>query len=129
MLVKLLQSEKAYDPILVTLFEISMLVKVLQSEKAYASMLITPFGISILNKVLQSLNADPPMLVTLFGIFVFLHPIINVLVDVSMIALQLSLLSYTSLLLTTIFSNLLQPINADTSILVTLLGISTLISR
>ena len=42
----------------------------------------------------QASKAKPPILVTELGIVVFLHPAINLLVFVSIIALQLSLLSY-----------------------------------
>ena len=41
-LVKLLQSSKADEPILVTPFGITILVKLLQPEKAYEPMLVTP---------------------------------------------------------------------------------------
>ena len=54
-------------------------------------MLVTLSGITMLVKELQPENALLTMLVTLSGIIVFLHPAINVLVDVSFIALQLFL--------------------------------------
>ena len=56
-------------------------------------MLVTPAGISILVKPSHSSNALFPMLVTPAGILLDLHPRINVLLPVSIIALQLSLLS------------------------------------
>ena len=46
---------------------------------------------------LQSENALPLIFVTLDGIFVLLQPCIRVFVFVSIMALQLSLLSYTVL--------------------------------
>ena len=42
----------------------------------------------------QPKKADPPILVTVLGITAFLHPAIKVLDFVSIMALQLSLLSY-----------------------------------
>ena len=64
------------------------------------------------------------MLVTLDGIIVLLNPWINVLVAVSIIALQLFLLSYVWLLLsTTMLVKLLQPANGASPMLVTLDGI------
>ena len=44
-----------------------------------------------------AIKAHSPMVVTVLGIVVVLHPNINVLLDVSIIALQLSRLSYTVL--------------------------------
>ena len=69
------------------------------------------------------LNALYPIIVVSWGMTVFLPPTINVLLAVSMIALQLFLLSYTGLSeLTVISERLLQELNALTSILVTLAG-------
>ena len=66
------------------------------------------------------------MKVTLFGTTVFLHPATNLLVDVSMIALQLSRESYISLLLLTeIKDKLSQHPNALPPIVLTLYGIVT----
>ena len=52
-LVKFLQTEKADEPMLVTLSGITILVKLLQPEKASEPMLVTPLGISILVKLSQ----------------------------------------------------------------------------
>ena len=52
-------------------------------------MLVTLLGIVMEVKFLQPPKAPFPMLVTLLGIIVFAHPCINVLLLVSMIALQL----------------------------------------
>ena len=52
-------------------------------------MLVTLLGMHMEVR-LQPPKALPPMLVTLLGITVFLQPVINVFVAVSIIALQLS---------------------------------------
>ena len=56
-------------------------------------MLVTPSGIVILVRLSREAKALSAMLVTLFGIIVGSNPRINVFVAVSIIALQLSLLS------------------------------------
>ena len=113
---------------LITLFGISILVRLLQYENAYEPILVTLFGISILVRLLQPWNADEPMLVTEFGIIVFLHPDINVFVDVFIIALQLSRESYTVFPDSTIIDvKPLQEAKAASPMLVTLLGIVTLV--
>ena len=67
----------------------------------------------MLVKPVQPENADSPMLVTLSGITVFLQPDISLFVAVSIIALQLFLLSYTVLFSsTTILVKPVQPSNA-----------------
>ena len=53
-------------------------------------MVVTLFGMVMEFKPRQPLKAPLPIDVTLFGIIVFLHPAINVLDDVSIMALQLS---------------------------------------
>ena len=58
--------------------------------KAASPMLVTLSGISIVVNV-QPWKAASPIAVTLLGITVFLHPEISLLVDFSMMALQLSL--------------------------------------
>ena len=93
--VKPLQKVNAKSPILVTLLGIVILVKPLQQEKALLPMLVTLLGIVILVKPLQPEKAQEPMLVTLLGITEFLQPVINLFVDFSIIALQLSRESYT----------------------------------
>ena len=101
-----------------------MLVKLLQPQNASLPMLVTEFGIVIPVKLLQPLNASLPMLVTEFGITVFLQPATNLLVEVSIIALQLLRLLYTLLLLSTmILVKLLQSINTEAPMLVTESGI------
>ena len=57
-------------------------------------MLVTELGMVMEVRLEQNSKARSPILVTEFGIVVFLHPAINLLVFVSIIALQLSLLSY-----------------------------------
>ena len=120
------QFEKAKSPTLVTLLPIVTDFKPEQLEKALSPMLVTLLGIVTEVKPVQPYKAYLPMLVTLLGITVVLHPIINVFDDVSMIALHPSLLSYVVLpSLTFIFVKPLQPVKADSPMLVTLLGIVT----
>ena len=71
-----------------------MEVRPLQPWKAPISMIVTLLGIVIEVSPLQPQKAQPPIFHTLLGIVVFLHPDINVLDDVSMIALQLLRESY-----------------------------------
>jgi len=74
-------------------------------------------------RLLQPAKATIPMLVTLEGIIVFLHPATNVLVAVSMMALQLFRESYTLFAASTWMAvKLLQPQNAASPMLVTLEG-------
>ena len=88
---------------------------------------VTPAGISILVNPLQYLNAEFPMDVTPAGIFVFLQPCIRVFVSFSIMALQLSLLSYTVLpASTTMLVNPLQLLNTESPMDVTPAGISML---
>ena len=89
------QLEKAESPIEVTLFPIVTEVKEVHPEKAYAPIDVTLFGITIEVKDEQLKKADPPIEVTLSGIIVVAQPTINLLVEVSIIALQLFLESYT----------------------------------
>ena len=70
-------------------------------------------------------KAEIPIEVTLLGIMELLHPLTNVFVSVSIMALQFSLLSYTLLPSSTdIVSKALQLEKAEFPIEVTLLGIS-----
>ena len=73
-----------------------------QSQKARSPILVTEFGMVMEVRPEQPSKAKPPILVTEFGIVVFLHPAINLLVFVSIIALQLSLLSYFVFLFSTV---------------------------
>ena len=71
----------------------------------------------------QPEKQSPPKLVTELGILLFLHPTTNSLVEVRIIALQLSLESYTGLAAsTTIRSRPLQPSKHQSPKLVTELG-------
>ena len=73
-------------------------------------MLVTLLGISTEVKLVRLEKALAPMLVTLLGMVVFGQPAINVLLSLSMIALQLSRESYLGLLgATTIDVKLEQP--------------------
>ena len=87
------QPLKADSPIDITLFPIITEVKDEQLEKAYHSIDLTLSGITIEVKEVQPLKAESPIEVTLSGIIVEAQPKINLLVEVSIIALQLSLLS------------------------------------
>ena len=73
---------------LVTLLGIAMEVRPEHLWKAHAPILVTLLGIMTEVKLVQSSKALYPILVTLLGIVLFLHPAINVLDDVSIIALQ-----------------------------------------
>ena len=66
-----------------------ILVSPLHPENAKLPMFVTLLGIVILVISLHPENAEAPIEVTEFGMMVFLHPAINVLLEVSMIALQL----------------------------------------
>ena len=96
------QRSKAKSPMLVTLSGMLTEVREKQLEKAEMSMLVTLSGIVIEVREVQPPKATQPILVTLSGITVFLHPAISVFVAVSMIALQLFLLSYFVLPATTL---------------------------
>ena len=77
-------------------------------------------------KPVQSRNADLPIEVTELGIIVFIHPLINVFVVVSIMALQFSRESYTELPLSTfMLVKPLQLLNAYSPIEVTELGMVT----
>ena len=83
---------------------------------------------SILVSPLQLRNASTPMLVIELGMIVLLHPKTNALLDVSMIALQLSRESYFELPLSTrIDVRLVQLLKAVLLISVTELGIVILV--
>lgn len=102
--------EKQPVPKLITELGIVMEVKLLQSEKQWSPTLVTELGMAMEVKLLQPEKQEAPRLVTEFGINVFLHPANNLLVEVSMIALQFSLESYTGLAVSTVIcSRLLQP--------------------
>ena len=87
-------------------------------------MFVTLSGIVIEVRPEQLKKALPPMLVTLSGITLLLHPMKRVFVVVFIIALQLSLLSYTELFASTeIDVRPEQPEKAEDPMLVTLSGI------
>ena len=71
-----------------------------QLRNAELPMELTPSGM-VIEATQHALNALEPMAVTPVGITVFLQPEINVLEDVSIMALQLFLESYFVLLLAT----------------------------
>ena len=76
----------------------------------------------------QPLNASSPIEVTELGIIVFSHPLINVFVAVSIMALQFLRESYTELPLSTfMLVKPLHQLNAPTPISVTELGMLTLV--
>ena len=78
----------------VTLFGIVTEVRLEQPQKASSPMEVTLFGMVTEVRVEHLQKASSPMEVTLFGMIVFLHPVINVLLSVSIIALQFSRESY-----------------------------------
>ena len=105
------------------------LVKPVQPEKVSKLMLVTLLGMVTLVKPVQPEKALSPMLVTLLGIIVVLQPDIRVLVAVSIMALQLSRLSYLVLPDSTLmFVKLVQPEKALYPMLVTLLGMVMLVN-
>ena len=106
------------------------LVKPLQPPNAPSPIEVTELGMVMvmLVKPSQPPNASSPIEVTDLGIIVFLHPLINVFVAVSIMALQFSRESYTELALSTfILVKPLQPPNAPSPIEVTELGMVTLV--
>ena len=79
----------------VILSGITIELKEEQYQKAELPIEVTLSGITIELKELQPLKASSPIEVTLSGIIVVAQPVIKVLVEVSIIALQSSLESYT----------------------------------
>ena len=86
---RLLQPSKAPPPIEVTLLGIVMVVKLLQFRKASMQIEVTLLGIGMVVKLLQPEKAPTPIEIILLGMMVFLHPVIKVFVEDSIIALQL----------------------------------------
>lgn len=104
----------------------TILVKPEVPANASFPMVLTEFGMVSEDISEHELNALSPIMVTVLGIIVALHPEISLFVDVSMIALQPSLESYTALSgTTTMLTKLLQPENTPSRIEVTDLGIVT----
>ena len=101
-LVRPLQCWNAYSPMVVAELGISTLVSPLQPANAHLPMVITEFGIMMLASSVIKANAHSPMVVTEFGITVVLQPSSSVLLDVSMMALQLLRESYIGLPLATV---------------------------
>ena len=91
--------------------------------------LLIPSGILISVSKVHPENASLSMLAIPLGIIVEAQPMTNLLVSLSIIALQLLRESYTGLSsTTTILFNDAQPVNARQEILVRLLGITMLSS-
>jgi len=92
-----------------------------QYSKACPPMDVTVLGMVTEVSPEQYSKACPPMDVTVLGMIVLLQPTINLFVDVSIIALQLSRESYAPLFLLTVteFSPE-QPLKALSGIIVTL---------
>ena len=65
-------------------------VNPVQRPKAQSPIVVMELGIKILASPAQARNAPNPMDVTELGMIVLLQPTINVLLNVSMMALQLS---------------------------------------
>jgi hypothetical protein len=94
----------------VTLLGMLIEVKPVHLEKAYCPMDVTLLGMFIELRPLQPEKACIPIEVTFWGIVVFLQPATKVLVDVSIIALQLLRESYFLFPLSTLMEvRLLQP--------------------
>ena len=70
---------------------ISMLVRPKHQENAASPIEVTELGISMLVRPEHPSNAELPIEVTELGITVFLQPAINLLLAVSIMALQFSL--------------------------------------
>ena len=108
---------------LVTLSGMVIEVRALQPRKASIPMLVTLFGMVTEVRPLQPSKALSPMLVTSLGMTVFLQPAINVFVEVSIIALQLSRESYFVFSESTAIEvRPLQPSKGAVPMLVTLSG-------
>ena len=88
--VRPVQPENALLPMVVTLLGMVTEVRPVQPLKAEFPMLVTEFGMVTEVRHLKPLKASSPMLVTELGITVLTHPFINLLLRVSIIALQLS---------------------------------------
>ena len=88
--VRLSQNQNADFPMLFTLLGMVIEVRLLHLINALSPMLVTLLGIVMEVRLERIANAPSPILVTLLGIIVDAHPCINVLLFVSMIALQLS---------------------------------------
>ena len=69
------QPENAYDPIVVTVSEISMLVNPIQFWNAELPMDVTPLGMVISVRAEQPENAEDPMDVTVSGISILVKPV------------------------------------------------------
>ena len=111
----------------------TILVNEVQPANAASPMLVTFLGIKTFVNKEHLEKAKCPMLVTLLGMVIEVgeeQPFIRVLVAVSIIALQLSRLSYIGFpSSTTILVNAVQAANAASAMLVTLLGIKTLVNE
>ncbi len=95
--VKLEQFQKALSPIDVTELGMVRDVKLEQFQKALSPIDVTELGMVRDVKPEQPRKASTPIDVTPSGITVVLHPLINSLAEVFIIALQDSLESYTGL--------------------------------
>ena len=93
---------KAPPSIVVTLLGMVMEVRPEQSQKASEPIVVTLLGMLMEVRPEQPWKALFPIDFTLLGMVVFLQPVINVLDDVSIMALQLSRESYTALPLSTL---------------------------
>ena len=117
--VRLEQPSNAPHPMFVTVSGILIEERFRQPENALAPMFVTVSGIFIKAIPEQPLKASFPILVTVTGMSVLLQPAINEFVSVSIIALQLFLLSYFLFpFSTTIDWNPEQPPKAASPILV-----------
>ena len=120
------QFQKAYSPILVTLFGIVIEDSESQRENTLRPRVVTLFGIVIEVREEQLRKAPLARVVIVLGMIVFLHPLISVLVAVSISALQFSRLSYLALPFSTTIDTRLVTSSGkkESPILTTLLGIT-----
>ena len=126
--VRFVQNLSAPCPSSVTLSGISMLVKLEQPKNAEWPIKVTVLGIVMLVNPVTLENAEFQIAVTELGINEFMQPVKNLLVAVSIIALQPSRESYFGLPSSTvILVSQLQPINAPSPIFVTVFGITRLV--
>ena len=111
----------------------TILVNEVQPANAASPMLVTFLGIKTFVNKEHLEKAKCPMLVTLLGMVIEVgeeQPFIRVLVAVSIIALQLSRLSYIGFPSSkTILVSEVQAANTPSAMLVTLLGIKTLVNE
>ena len=123
--VRLVQSSNANSPMLVTVDGILTFARLVHCQNAFLPMLVIFSGNSMLASDFCMAKAASPIFVTDVGITVVLHPAISVLVDVWIMALQLSRESNALFPDSTLIDvRALQPKNESVYIFVTLAGMT-----